>query len=187
MSPSITRIAITVGFAVAAVATAVVAVAQENSPRPRPCAAPEHGQFDFWIGEWVVVTPSGETAGVNRIEKILDGCALMESWTGSGGMRGHSFNIYTPATETWHQTWIDSNGMLLRLEGGLRDGVMVLAGTTPGKAGQPAIRHEISWTRLPDGRVRQHWRASRDDGKTWNDAFIGLYSRDEEADRTNRQ
>lgn len=167
----------------AAVLTGGYAVAQESGARLNPCSAPEYGQFDFWVGDWVVLTPEGKRAGVNTIEKVLDGCVLEESWTGAGGMRGQSFNIYTPATETWHQTWVDSNGMLLRLEGGLRDGVMVLSGTTPGKDGTPEVRHEISWQRLSDGRVRQHWRTSPDGGVTWSDAFVGLYSKGGDAQR----
>ena len=63
--------------------------AQETAPAaaPKACAAPEHRQFDFWIGEWEVTTPNGAPAGRNRIESILDGCALRESWTGAKGRR----------------------------------------------------------------------------------------------------
>jgi hypothetical protein len=121
--------------------------------------------------------PDGTKAGENRIEKILDGCALMESWKGSSGMRGHSFNIYSARSGRWHQTWVDTNGMLLRLDGGLEDGRMVLSGTNPGADGKP-VRHEISWERLDDGRVRQHWRVSKDNGASWSDVFVGLYARD---------
>jgi hypothetical protein len=30
---------------------------------------------------------------------------------------------------------------------------------------------------LDDGRVRQHWRASKDGGETWVTVFDGYYSR----------
>ena len=53
---------------------------------------------------------------------------------------------------------------------------MVLEGTGKGRDGKP-VRSRITWTPLEDGRVRQHWQLSRDDGATWTTAFDGLYSR----------
>ncbi|MGZ3445268.1 MAG: hypothetical protein ACXWLG_06895, partial [Myxococcaceae bacterium] len=46
-----------------------------------PCSTAGHRQFDFWVGDWEVQTPKGTAAGENKVEKILDGCALRESWT----------------------------------------------------------------------------------------------------------
>jgi hypothetical protein len=45
------------------------------SPTPRPCSAPEHRQFDFWLGEWQVTGPSGKVAGTNSIRwtVVFDG------------------------------------------------------------------------------------------------------------------
>ena len=93
-----------------------------------PCSTPEHHQFDFWIGEWNVITEDGRQAGANRIERILDGCVLQENWTGANGMRGQSFNIYSAADGKWHQTWVDTTGLRLELHGGMQDGRMVLSG-----------------------------------------------------------
>ncbi len=147
-----------------------------EEPSERPCAAAEYRQFDFWAGDWSVTTPDGKKAGDNRIEMILDGCALMENWTGDSGMRGHSFNIYSQRSGQWHQTWVDTNGTLLQLDGGIKDGKMVLTGSNPGPNGKP-VHHEISWKILDDGRVLQHWRISKDGGATWSDAFVGYYAR----------
>ena len=147
-----------------------------EEPSERPCAAPEHRQFDFWIGNWTVATSDGKTAGDNRIETILDGCALMETWTGASGTRGRSVNIYSQRSGQWHQTWVDTNGTLLQLDGGIEDGKMVLSGSDPGAKGAP-VHHEITWEKLDDGRVRQHWRISKDGKTSWNDVFIGFYTR----------
>jgi hypothetical protein len=162
---------ICVGFAIPALA--------QDATRAKPCSAPEYSQFDFWVGEWRVTDESGTFQGTNRIVKILGGCALQENWNGAQGMRGHSFNIYAARRGTWHQTWVDSNGGLLLLDGGLEDGRMVLSGQTPAPDGPGTVEHEISWESLPEGRVRQLWRISRDGGTTWNDAFVGIYSRKE--------
>jgi hypothetical protein len=140
-----------------------VAAGAEEAGAKLPCAAPEHLQFDFWVGSWRVTDAEGVFQGTNRIEKILGGCALQENWTGAKGVTGRSFNIYASGRGVWHQTWVDSNGLLLLLDGGVENGRMVL-----------------SWEERPDGSVRQVWRISRDGGSTWNDAFVGLYHRQTE-------
>jgi hypothetical protein len=153
-----------------------IVVAQDEE-KARPCVAPEHRQFDFWVGDWRVTDENGELQGTNRVEKILDGCAIQESWIGAQGMRGHSYNIYAKGRRIWHQTWVDSNGMLLQLDGGIdKRGRMVLAGETPAREGQGTVKHEISWEKLDEGIVRQTWRMSRDGGSTWNEAFVGIYT-----------
>jgi hypothetical protein len=146
---------------------------------PGPCAAPARRQFDFWLGEWDVHEPDGRLAGRNRIVSILDGCALNESWEGTSGHRGTSFNIYDAARGVWHQTWVDSRGALLLLDGGLQTDAMVLEGSAPSPTDPTTtVRHRISWSQMagdPD-RVRQHWETSSD-GMTWQTVFDGRYVR----------
>ena len=142
----------------------------------RHCGAPEHHQFDFWIGEWEVRTPDGRLAGTNRITTIVDGCGLQENWTGARGMIGTSLNTYDESRRRWHQTWIDSSGSVLLLDGSFKDGRMVLAGSTPSGAGE-TTDDRITWERLDDGRVRQLWEQSSDHGATWTTVFDGRYTR----------
>ncbi|HET9251794.1 MAG TPA: hypothetical protein VFP58_06720 [Candidatus Eisenbacteria bacterium] len=143
----------------------------------RSCAAPEFHQFDFWIGTWEVRTPDGKIAGTNRIEPILDGCVLQETWRGAKGLQGSSLNMYVPATKQWHQTWMDQQGTLLLLDGSFRDGAMVMTGEAPSatKPGTTA-RQRITWTPAKDGSLRQLWETS-EDGKTWTAVFDGRYTR----------
>jgi len=159
--------------ALALIASAAPAAAQQQQPR---CSAPEHRQFDFWVGAWEVRTPDDRLAGRNVIEPILDGCALRERWTGAGGVAGTSFNIWDRTRRGWHQTWVDSNGMLLQLDGGLQGDAMVMEGTTLGRDGAP-VRNRITWTPLESGDVRQLWEVSSDDGASWNTIFDGRYVR----------
>jgi len=143
-------------------------------PKPDPCAGAEARQFDFWIGDWEVFQPDGKAAGTNRIAAVY-GCVLHESWKGRGGFEGQSFNRYDTARGVWHQTWVDSTGGLLMIEGSFRDGVMTLSDATlPGKK-DPKRVNEIAWSRNADGSVRQHWRVSVDGGATWTTAFDGKY------------
>jgi hypothetical protein len=149
--------------------------AKPDAAPPKPCSSDKHGQFDFWVGDWSV--SSGEQiAGTNRIEKRHDGCVLAEHWiSAKGNFTGSSLNTYDAATDRWHQTWADSSGTLLQLDGHFEDGQMVLQGTRPGAAGA-VVTHEISWTPNPDGTVRQLWR-TRSGEAAWNTLFDGLYTR----------
>lgn len=146
----------------------------QTTPVPKPCAAPEHRQFDFWIGEWSVTLPTGKAAGRNRISAILGGCALREEWTGASGSHGTSLNAFDAASKKWRQTWVDDSGMVLLLEGGLQNEKMVLQGELPGDDGKPA-KQRITWTPQADGSVRQHWESSTDGGKSWKTEFDGTY------------
>ena len=119
-----------------------------QTARPAACTAPEHHQFDFWIGEWDVTLPNGKTAGTNRIEPILNGCALRESWTGAGGVSGTSYNAYDRRRRRWHQTWVDGQGNLLQLDGAFNGGKMTLTGETVDSSG-------ATWTTAFDGRYRK--------------------------------
>jgi len=138
-----------------------------------PCSAPEYRQFDFWLGEWEVTNPSGEIVGKNTITSTIGGCAVHERWEGAKGGTGESVNAYDRLTNTWHQTWVGDRGLVLRLEGVLRDGSMVLEGETARPDGTSLQR--ITWTPAADGSVRQFWESSADDGQTWTVSFDGTY------------
>jgi hypothetical protein len=166
---------VALGTLLVCVGVAFPAIAQDAKQAPA-CSAPEFSQFDFWVGDWRVTDEAGSFQGTNRVEKILDGCVVRENWSGAQGMRGHSYNIYAKRRGVWHQTWVDSNGMLLLLDGGFENGRMVLTGEAPAQDGKGTVKHEISWEALSGGRVRQLWRMSRDGGTTWNDAFVGIYT-----------
>jgi hypothetical protein len=156
------------------VANLTAAAGAGGQAAPPDCRAPEHRQFDFWIGTWQV-TANGKPAGTNRIEADLEGCVLVERWTSAGGTRGMSLNYYDRQTKSWYQAWIDDNGQPLRLKGGLVDGRMTMeTEPSPGGAGGPS-RQRITWSVEQDGSVRQWWQASRDGGATWTTVFDGRY------------
>src|SRR5688572_16722776 len=118
---------------------------QSAAPQPKPfdCTAPEHRQFDFWVGEWDVV-PNPETRPANApppqpgrkpatniIEKAHRDCVIVENWDDGQGGTGQSFNVYDRVKTRWQQTWVDSNGGLHEYWGELRDGNMVYIGEVP--------------------------------------------------------
>ena len=144
----------------------------------KPCESVEHRQFDFWVGSWDVFATSGKKVGENRIEVIADGCALLEQWTGNGGVTGKSLNIYDATDQHWHQTWVDNGGTLLMLAGGLveRSMVMSMSGPSPTDP-KVTVLQRITWTPASDGSVRQLWELSSDAGARWTVLFDGRYVR----------
>ena len=144
--------------------------------RPNPCDAAEFRQFDFWIGDWTVKGPQGAQLGTSRIERIAGNCGLLENWTGAGGGSGKSLNTYQRSDSKWHQAWVGMGGGVLHLAGGLRGAAMVLEGPSPGPNGTTVI-NRVTWTPLDDGRVRQFWETSADNGATWTAGFDGYYSK----------
>lgn len=161
---------------IAAICCVAPALAQ---PLPPPaCETPEYRQFDFWLGEWEVTggPQLDRIVGHNTITRVASGCALREHWMNAGGSDGHSLNVYDREAQRWTQFWIGSDGVVLRLSGGLReDGAMAMEGTLPdGKGG--AQRQRIVWTPKPDGSVVQQWDTS-DDGSRWQTSFVGVYRR----------
>ncbi len=139
----------------------------------KPCNTPEFRQFDFWIGDWnVEAAASAGTMSRNLISSINDGCTIREEYTTPAGYEGTSLNFYDAARKVWHQTWIDNQGGALYLEGGLQGKLMVLS-----TVADPIQVQRVTWTPLDDGRVRQHWEATTDGGKTWTTAFDGYYTR----------
>lgn len=151
-------------FALSAAAQSPPDIAAPN------CSSNEYRQFDFWLGEWDV--KQGEKiAGHNSIRAILNGCAISEEWSGTGGFKGSSLNFYNADTKRWHQTWIDSQGQSLALIGQFEDGSMTLQSL----AVDTMPRHKITWTLMPDKSVRQLWQVQDAPATDWKTLFDGKY------------
>lgn len=137
-----------------------------------PCEhTPENRQFDFWIGEWSVETASGQQAGTSKIERVLNGCALLENWSGGGD--GKSLNIYNVSRKQWQQFWVDSGGEVHEYSGGLVNGEMRFEGPASDHDGNRTMRR-MTFTRLDGGRVKQKGEVSPD-GKTWSVEYELIY------------
>ena len=146
-----------------------------NTVNAGPCDTPQHRAFDFWLGDWQVHTPDGKLAGHNLVETRYGGCVVHEQYTSaSSKFRGESLNIYDASRKVWHQTWIDTSGQLLVLEGAVRDRKMVLEGESTDAEGA-VYKQRITWTPNADGSVRQLWESSDKSGQ-WSTVFDGLYT-----------
>lgn len=158
------------GAACVLIAFSMIAAAAERS-----CGSPKSHEFDFWIGDWDVSNVEGDKAvGRNRIEPILGGCVLQESWNGESGSAGTSLNFFDTQLGRWRQFWVWREGTTLELEGEFRDGRMVLTGESLEPDGKSTL-NRITWYDNPDDTVRQQWEISKDRGGRWETIFNGLY------------
>jgi hypothetical protein len=143
-------------------------------PTPPACTAPEHHQFDFWIGRWDVTdAKTGEPAGHSLVESLYGGCVLRENWS-EPGWQGGSLNMYVRQAHQWRQTWMDQSGALRDFSGALQDGKMVLLAHDQSVAGRP-VWVRMTFTPNPDGTVRQYSDYSIDTGATWKERYDYLY------------
>jgi len=140
-----------------------------------PCKAnPSFREFDFWIGEWDAKNAQGVTVGSSSIQLILGQCVIFENWT-TPVSSGKSFNIFNTSDKKWYQTWVSDKGTLTHYIGGLINGKMVLDAESTSN-GQKVI-NRMTFSRQPDGSVRQHGESSADGGKTWTTTFDFMYVR----------
>ena len=127
--------------------------------------------FDFWLGEWDVHDADGDHVGRNSITDLYGTGALAEHWRGDRGVVGHSLSAWDAERGCWHQTWMDSTGGVLLLDGDVqrrRDGA------------RGHRRRRAAADHLDPRRRRasaSSGRRSKDDGETWETAFDGRYRR----------
>lgn len=143
-----------------------------------PCEDEQRfAEFDFWVGQWDVHTADGTFAGTNTISKAERGCVLLESWAGASGGTGMSINYFDDASGEWVQIWNAAGGTQIDIRGGLTDDGMLLVGKIHYITNSQTADFRGLWTLLEDGRVRQLFEQSNDDGATWTPWFEGFYTR----------
>ena len=144
------------------------------------CSGEKYRHFDFWLGDWDVHTAQGELAGYNRVTRDQAGCLLIENWRGSQGGIGTSFNFYDPVDDRWRQVWV-APGTHIEISGQITDGSMVLEGFITYLRTAQRFAFRGTWTLQEDGRVRQFFEKSREQGE-WKPWFEGFYSRGHRSD-----
>jgi hypothetical protein len=165
-------IALSSGFSAA---QSPVPVSSLSASAPPACVAPEFRQLDFWLGKWKVIGPKGNQVGTSEITRVAEGCAIREQWTATRGTTGTSLNYYDPGDRQWHQDWVGGDGTILNLRGELKKSAMVLIGESKSSKGN--LMNRITFTPLPDNKVRQEWATSADNGSTWQVTFLGSYEK----------
>jgi len=159
---------------------AAAQTATPTRPPPPACTASEHRAFDFWIGEWdAYVSGSENLAGRSTIVSTDAGCVITEQWTSArSAYSGRSLNLFDATTGQWLQFWTDSQGEITRFVGGpTATGMQFLAAdeTAPDRLQKQTLR--MTFTRNPDGSVRQFGEISSDGGRSWGPSYDFHYRR----------
>lgn len=142
---------------------------------------PEFEVLNFWVGEWEVFVDETQV-GTNRIEQILDGCAIMEHWQDVRGGQGKSLFYYHPTEGRWKQIWVTPNPFR---PGGVKEkahietldnGAIRFQGTVVTLQGQTYLDRT---TLIPteNGDVRQIIEISADEGESWREMFNAVYKK----------
>jgi hypothetical protein len=137
--------------------------------------------LDFWVSSWDVYVGDRQV-GTNHIEKILNGCAIMEHWSAMDGGTGKSLFFYQPLTDTWKQVWVTGHATRTA---GVKEKTMVaraetevrFEGHVPVPGGEPVL-DRTTLTLQPDGTVRQLIEVDLP-GEGWRTMFEAIYRQSE--------
>jgi hypothetical protein len=155
-------------------------LAQTKEPAKNPCqdpqGHPEFRQLDFWVGNWEVFNKDKKLSDVT-VEKILNDCALAETWTAAGtGNDGRGLSSYDALTKKWEYYWVAANGYMSHWAGDLIGNELRFVREQPDPKGGTRLRH-WSLFNLPDGKVRELSLGSTDGGKTWTTEYDFIWVR----------
>jgi Protein of unknown function (DUF1579) len=169
---------------------AAVALAILSGTCAGDCLAPEHHQFDFWIGDWAIkqkiLKADGswfEADATTKVAPILGGCALVEHWKGdvlffwegmekAEPLQGFSVRAYDPKTKQWVLSWMDSRHPRFgEFVGGFTDGRGEFFRKSPAKDGKQTTTR-ITFSDITPTSLHWDLAVSSDDGKTWRTLWI---------------
>ena len=153
------------------------AIADRVDRLVHPCLYSDDAkQFDFFVGEWNAFNPQGRLSGSTIIQRIANGCGVLENWRDGFGNEGKSINFYDAADKKWHQYWMGSNGVPLRYSGVYRDNAIRYEGEPSVTNGVKALTR-LTFFKIDENTVRQLAENSTDDGETWKVSYDFKYVR----------
>jgi hypothetical protein len=132
--------------------------------------------LDFWLGDWDVSWGPG--GGRNRLTRVVGGRGVLERFDGRGprgSLHGMSLSVRDTSDGRWRQTWIDSTGGYLALEGVEVDGRIgfQLEALEEGVL----VQRRMIWTDVRPDSMVWRWQSSKDAGATWTDDWRIDYTR----------
>jgi hypothetical protein len=144
------------------------------------CADQAHQALDFWVGRWEVQNAAGQVTAASVIERIADGCGVLERYTGAPGPRGNRYvgsglHVFDAETGGWRQLWSDNRPAVTVMNGTVAGSSVVYRWEVVDAQGRHIPkRYTLSPT---DGGVRQFGERSDDGGTSWTAEFDLRYRR----------
>jgi hypothetical protein len=141
------------------------------------CAAAEHHQLDFWLGEWVISAPGGTGRSESTVSLSLDKCVVVERWDDGQEHKGENLFGYSADDRSWHGFFADNRGRVhVFVDGKVASGVAEFRGPSTTEEGRSVV-NRVRITLSHPNKVEQIWEKSTDNGTTWTTAFRGEYLR----------
>jgi hypothetical protein len=166
--PTVRRVAI----ALAGIALASAWSAARADEAPPACSEDvRFTQQDFALGDWEVYDGGRKRASV-RLEKVLKGCAIRETWMPLEESAEHGIGLFTYSRLLghWGYFWVADNGQTTVFTGDQRGSNDMLYVTyAPVSGGGKKERH---WTLQlqSDGSI-QELSVGSTDGKNWSKEY----------------
>lgn len=142
--------------------------------------------MDFWVGRWQLQwedADGGVGRGTNRVEKILGGQVIRESFSAEegrlAGYQGRSYSVYNPNSGGWKQTWVDNNSGYIALDGQMEQNRRIFITRSPGLDGDVVLKRMVFYAITHDSLIWD-WESSSDNGKTWKLQWRIFYKRMDE-------
>lgn len=135
--------------------------------KPKPCSAPEAGQMNFWLGDWVITYPDG-THAYSVVEKELDGCLVHEQFRDEGkGYSSETWNVYNTNINKWQQTRVDNQGAYLQMAGKQDGNNMNLYAKPHMNLDGSNVMMRVEFSNIQANSFDWRWEQSRDNGNSW--------------------
>jgi hypothetical protein len=142
-----------------------------------PCAAAEHHQLDFWLGDWVISAPGGTGGSTSTVSLSLDQCVVVERWGDGKDHQGENLFGFSADDRSWHGFFADNRGRVhVFVNGKVASGVAEFRGPSTAEDGRAVVNRVRIILDHPN-KVEQIWEKSTDNGTTWTTAFRGEYVR----------
>lgn len=134
----------------------------------------EYRLLDFWLGDWDVFV-GNQKVGTNKIEPILNSCAVIENWKDATGAEGKSFFYFELADKVWKQVWVTDQGYMKEKiqQKTPAKGEVTFQGEVLNMKGKKVL--DRTSLVLEKNGVRQIIEQSEDAGKTWTVTFDAIY------------
>jgi hypothetical protein len=142
-----------------------------------PCAAAEHRQLDYWLGDWIISAPGSAGRSSSTVSLSLDKCVVVERWGDGQQHKGENFFGYSADDRSWYGFFADNRGRVhVFVDGKVASGVAEFRGPSTAEDGRTVVNRVRIILDHPN-KVEQIWEKSTDNGTTWTTAFRGEYSR----------
>lgn len=134
-------------------------------------------QQDFTLGEWQVFD-AGKPVATVKLEKILKGCGIQETWTTTSKdePNGTGLFTYSRLLKSWGYFWVADVGQATAFTGAqVNKGKMMYVTKAPQPTGKEKLRH---WTLTlqPDGSIEE-LSVGTLDGTEWASEYVLVWRR----------